>query len=485
MRLKELFRGIKASMDENGDREIGGIAYHSGKVKKGDLFCCLRGQRENGHSFASEALKRGAVALLVDRKLVLPSPAAQIVVEDSREVLALVSDRFYGHPSTKLKVIGITGTNGKTTTSYLLKSIYERAGYKVGVLGTIGHLIGGKVLVAEHTTPESLDLQRLLSEMLEEGVEVAAMEVSSHALAQSRVVGVDFDVGVFTNLSRDHLDFHSTLKEYGEAKLKLFSLLGEDRLAVVNLDDPFGERVIEATRARGVSYGLASQRDFSGRIESLSLEGSLVSVTWREGTSSLRTRLLGRGNVYNILSSFAVACSDGVSPKVVKEGVEALQSVPGRFQLVDRGQPFKLIIDYAHTPEALRGLLLSLKELTPGRVISLFGCGGDRDRGKRPLMGRISTKLAHHTILTSDNPRSEEPVAIIRQIEEGIEGGSYEVIPDREEAIGRALKTAKEGDSVALCGKGHEDYQIVGEERIPFDDFKVASQILEEIGWRG
>ncbi len=484
MKVSELIRGLGADLVGDGEIEIRGIAYDSRKVKKGDLFCCLKGLRENGHDFVEEALARGAAALLMQRKAQSPEGVTQIRVKDSRKALALLSDRFYDHPSGKVKLIGITGTNGKTTTSYLLKSVYEKAGLKVGLVGTICHWIGKKQIVGERTTPESLDLQRLLSTMVKEGVQVAVLEVSSHGLSLNRVLGIDFDFGVFTNVSRDHLDFHPTVQSYEDAKLRLFTLLASRSVAVVNSDDPLGKRIVRATRAQPVTYGLSPRRDFRAKIESLSMSGTKMSVLWKGRSTLLQTRLLGRGNVYNVLCSFCVALSDGIPRKKVAEGIKSLECVPGRMQLVEQGQPFTVVVDYAHTPAALENLLLSLKELTPGNLISIFGCGGDRDRGKRPMMGGISTRIAHHTILTSDNPRSEDPASIVTDIEGGIEKGTYEVILSRREAIQRALETAGAEDCVLIAGKGHEDHQVIGEEKVPFKDSVVASEILRGLGWK-
>ena len=487
MKLRELLRGVKTiEIDADPDAEIEGVAHDSRKVRPGYLFVCITGFRHDGHDFIPDAVSRGARIILSEKRLPPMDGVGRVRVEDSREALAIIASNFWRNPSSKLKVIGITGTNGKTTTSYLIRSILSRSGLRPALIGTIRYELGDKLLPAPNTTPDPIELQRLMGEAIGLGLKSVVMEVSSHGLQLRRVDGVRFDVGVFSNLSRDHLDFHGTFESYREAKLRLFDLLKPDGKAVINADDPSADIFARRAASNGadvVRFGLrCGGADVTASDIRFSIAGTSFVLHTPSGDVEVDLKLPGEYNVYNAMAAAAAAAAVGIGVEAIKEGLEAVTSVPGRFERVDLGQGFGVIIDYAHTPDALERLLRAVRKLTEGRVISVFGCGGDRDKGKRPEMGRISAELADHTIVTSDNPRSEDPMEIIEQIVAGMPpGSSYEVIPDRFEAIGRAIRMARPGDCVVIAGKGHEDYQIIGDERIPFSDREAALEHLREV----
>lgn len=485
MRFGELLEGLEV-LEVRGDLgvEVRGIASDSRTVKEGDVFVAVKGERADGHGFIGEALRRGASALLVERR---PDGAAApwARVRSTREALGLVASRFYGEPSSRLTVVGVTGTNGKTTTTYLLESIFRAAGKEVGVVGTVNYRFPGCVREAPNTTPSSLELHRLLGEMLQRGVSHVAMEVSSHALVQGRLKGCQFDAGVFLNLSPEHLDYHGTMDRYLEAKALLFREVlrdsPKDPWAIYNADDPRVRTVGDGVRGlRKVTFGLRGQVrpvEASRGPEGLR---AVLDTPW--GRLEVRSPLLGEHNLYNVMAAVATALALGVEEEAVVKGVWALKGVPGRLERV--GERPMVIVDYAHTPDALRRALEAVRPLARGRVIVVFGCGGDRDRSKRPLMGRVASEGASLVILTSDNPRGEDPLAIIREIEAGIAPGTdYLVIPDRREAIREAIGLARPEDLVLIAGKGHETYQIVGGERLPFDDREEARKALEDLGW--
>ena len=443
------------------DVQVKGIASDSRKVRPGYLFIAIKGFEEDGHQFIEEAARGGASCLIVEEEVKSSLPVVR--VPNSRRAAGLLAARFYGYPAKRLRLIGITGTNGKTTTTYLIESILKEAGLKVGRLSTTEYRIGEKIFKAAHTTPDAVLLQRLFAYALAKGVTHLVMEVSSHALSLERIAGCDFAYGVFTNLSHDHLDFHKNMEDYFSSKLRLFdgSVLVEK--AIINIDDPYGRRIAEKTKAKVIPYGLSLNR--------LTIKGVPVHL-----------KLPGRHNLYNALAASMVALSEGIEPQAIKDGLETIEFVPGRFQLVSCGQPFKVVVDYAHTPEALKNVLSLCRELKPKRIITLFGCGGDRDRKKRPIMGKLASQMSDLVIITSDNPRSEEPVKIIKEIEEGIKDKNlYLVVVDRKKAIAKALSLAKEDDLVLIAGKGHENYQILKDRTIPFDDRKIAKEILGQI----
>jgi UDP-N-acetylmuramoyl-L-alanyl-D-glutamate--2,6-diaminopimelate ligase len=464
--------------------DIEGIAYDSRQVKENYLFVALRGQRENGAAYIEDALRRGAVAIVSEEDRWPRRMIAHILVEDARRALAEIACAFYDHPSQKLELVGITGTNGKTTTSFMVREALAAEGRQPGLIGTVRYEIGSRVIPAVRTTPEAPDIQFMLDQMVRVGCRSAVMEVSSHALAQRRVWGIDFDVGVFTNLSRDHLDFHGTLENYFDAKMQLFRGLGLQQkraTAVVNLDNEWGMELIKINglRARLLTFGEHPSADVRATDIELSPRGTRFSVRTPWGAADVQLRLLGRFNVSNALAAIATCGALGISPARTADALARMQAVPGRLEQIENDRGFHVFVDYAHTPEALSHVLDTLRELRPRRLIVVFGCGGDRDRGKRAPMGAVAYARADYTILTSDNPRREKPEAIIADIEQGMATRErHEVILDRAEAIARALAIARPGDIVLIAGKGHETLQEFATTKIPFDDREMARRLL-------
>jgi UDP-N-acetylmuramoyl-L-alanyl-D-glutamate--2,6-diaminopimelate ligase len=458
--------------------EISDLAYDTRAVGPGALFFCVPGERHDGHVFARDAVERGAVALVVER--VLELDVSQLIVPDARGAMAQAAVVFFDDPTRTLEVAGVTGTNGKTTTTFLLHSILALAGRRPGLLGTIESRIGGDPRPAIRTTPEAIDLQRAFREMLDRGDGSCALEATSHGSELGRLDGVRFSALAFTNLGQDHLDFHGTFERYFDAKRRLF-VNGERPPAAVNVGDDYGRRLADELRALGheplLTFGTADDADI--RPEQLELDANGARL--RAGGIELRTRLRGRFNVENVLAAVAVSRLLGVDNDAIAAGVEALEGVPGRFEAVEAGQPFAVVVDYSHKPDALENVLRTARELARNRVICVFGCGGDRDRAKRPLMGRIASELADVAIVTSDNPRSEDPDAIIAEVIAGARP-SLEVESDRATAIGRALALAQEGDVVVIAGKGHEQGQEFAGRTIPFDDREVAREALRRLG---
>ncbi|UCE17534.1 MAG: UDP-N-acetylmuramoyl-L-alanyl-D-glutamate--2,6-diaminopimelate ligase [Gemmatimonadota bacterium] len=478
--LKQIL-SVLPDADVIGESDIGfrKIAYDSRAVEPGDLFVALKGIGQDGHAFIPQAVQQGAVAVVVEEAY-RAHGVVQVKVPNTRRALALLAAEYYGAPAQELSLIGITGTNGKTTISRLVKSILEAAGHKVGLIGTIEYWMGDERLPAGLTTPESLDLHGLFKKMIANGIGSVVLEVSSHSLSLDRVFGLNFDVGVFSNLSRDHLDFHKTLDEYERAKSMLFQSLDWARAkAVINRDDPSGRHMMEVSKAPVLSYGFDRESSVWANGFSLTAQASHFTVHAPDCEFAVDFRLLGRFNVYNALASVGVGYALDIEPSVIKEGLERIGTVEGRFERIDRGQPFTVIIDYSHTPDALEHCLTAARELSRGEVIVVFGCGGDRDSGKRSLMGEVASRLADRIIITSDNPRSEDPELILRDIEEGFPPHSaYEKIADRRQAIEKALGLARQGDCVVIAGKGHEAYQIIGRDRIPFSDRAEVERIL-------
>ena len=480
------------------DAEVIELSDDSSTVKPGSLFVALRGLQRDGHQFVGDAFQRGAVgAIIEDRALLRQHPAAPclLCVPDSHRALRQLAPSFYGDPSRQLRMVGITGTNGKTTTSYLMQSILSAAGEPAGLIGTVGYQVGQQQVTASHTTPGLLALQRLLAQMIDGGMKAAVMEVSSHALAQGRVEGCFFDVAIFTNLTQDHLDYHQTMEAYFSAKESLFTGLADGRYgkegawAVINRDDPWGRRLLSSLMVKSLTYGVEPGADVT--ISDLRVDWSAIqgTINGPKGSFPVYSPLVGRFNVPNLLAAVSAGLVCGYSPSVIQDGVRRVGQVPGRFEKIDEGQPFSLIVDYAHTEDALRRLLMAIRELQAGRVIVVFGCGGDRDRDKRPKMGAVAAECADLAILTSDNPRSEEPQAIMREVEQGLVSAKgaqrppcrlqrYWVIEDRRAAITAAIELAEPGDAVVIAGKGHEDYQIIGTTRTAFDDRAVARELL-------
>lgn len=491
MKLKELLnvlKGYKIAGPE--DIEIFDIQYDSRKVGKGSLFIAIKGEKADGNLFAEQAAESGAVAVVTDSsEFGARSSATTVYVPNAREALAKISAAFYDQPAAKLKLVGITGTNGKTTTSFLVESVLREAGLNPGVVGTINYRYAGKVLPAPNTTPESLDLQRLLNDMVESGVKAAVMEVSSHALSLERVGGCVFDVAVFTNLTQDHLDYHLTMERYFEAKARLFTdFVDEGKTAVINMDDPKGEDLSKRALGRVIGYGIKCrgiETNIYPKDIKLGVEGIEGTLATPSGEIKIKSSLIGEFNLYNILAAAGAGVGLGLPVDVVERGITALKNVPGRLERADAGQSFTILVDYAHTPDALARVLSTIRGLTDKKIITLFGCGGDRDRGKRPIMGRVAAEYSDIVIVTSDNPRTEEPLKIIEDITSGMAGAcgdrSVQVIPDRREAITEAVKEAREGDVVLLAGKGHEDYQIIGREKIHFDDREEAIKAVRNM----
>jgi UDP-N-acetylmuramoyl-L-alanyl-D-glutamate--2,6-diaminopimelate ligase len=463
--------------------EIADLAYDTRQVTRGALYFCVPGERVDGHDLAWEAIEQGAVALVVERPLDVLVP--QVVVPDVRAAMAVAADSFFGVPTSALEVAGVTGTNGKTTTAFLLQSMLEAAGRPAGLVGTVEWIVGGERRPAPFTTPEAIDLQRLFREMLDRGDRSAALEASSHGSAFRRLDRVRFDALVFTNLSQDHLDLHRTMEDYFQAKRRLFTG-AQPPPAAVNVGDDWGRRLAAELagvhRAPLVTFGM----DAAAEVRPEGLELAAGGSRFRAAGIEIETRLRGRFNVENVLGAVAAALLLDLDEDAVATGIARISDVPGRFEAVDEGQPFTVVVDYAHTPDSLETVLRAARGLGGGRVIVVFGAGGDRDRGKRPLMGRVAAELADHVIVTSDNPRSEEPVAIIAEVLQGT-GLDVEMDPDRRTAIGRAIAVAGEGDVVVIAGKGHEQGQEIAGVVHPFDDRAVARDALiersREDGW--
>ena len=484
-RLKELIEGLETrELIQFRNISIEGIAYDSRKVNPGFLFICIAGVREDGHRFAGEAVRRGAAAIVCERVIESEQKVPQIVVGDSRCALSHISSIFYDRPSKEMHVTGITGTNGKTSTSFLCEAILKQIGVVCGVIGTIDYRWGDRILPADKTTPESLETQQILREMLNAGCRHVLMEVSSHALEQGRVRDVKFGTGIFTNLSAEHLDYHGTLEHYLEAKSKLFEKLKEKgTTAIINIDDPHSSVILEIPSGNIITYGIEIKADVTASNISQTQEGVSFLVRAHGGSVGIHLKLLGKGNVYNALAAAGFGISLGVKLEDVKTAFEKVESIKGRFEIIWK-RDFTVVVDYAHTPQAMEILLQSARGIVRGRIITVFGCGGDRDKTKRPVMGEISALGSDFSFLTTDNPRSEDPGEIISQIESGfrkLQKNNFRVIPDRAEAIREAINFAGKGDMVIIAGKGHETYQIWKDTVVPFDDREAARETLEEL----
>ena len=478
--ISSLLAGTGSRLIAGTDTPVTGIAYRSDRVRPGDAFFCVRGFAHDGHDYAAEALARGAVAIVAERP-VGAGGVAQLLAPDTRVALALGSAAFYGWPSRSLSLVGITGTNGKTTTTYLTDSILRAAGHTTGLVGTVETRIGDERTPARRTTPESADLEALLARMRDAGVSAATMEVSSHAIDLRRIDGISFAVAAFTNLTQDHLDYHHTLEEYFSVKRRLFAEF-EVGARVVNIDDPLGAELAHDLGA-DLTVGRVPEADVRASAEVLTAAGSTFDLMTPEGSVHVRLPLAGAFNVSNALVAAGCALALRVDLPSVVRGLDSAPQVPGRLERVDAGQAFSVIVDYAHTPDSLEKSIRAVRDVTDGRVIVVFGCGGDRDPEKRALMGAAAGRSADHVIVTSDNPRSEDPVGIILQIEDGLReaSASFEVEVDRRSAIAAALGQATDGDTVLIAGKGHEDYQIFADRRIHFDDREVAREEIERL----
>ncbi len=494
MTFQQLLQGAEV-LSQSGNPAVAGVEYDSRRVRPGSVFVAVKGETSDGYRFIDRAIAAGAVAVVTDSAAETPVPeVAWARVVHGRRALARLSANFYKRPAERLANIGITGTNGKSTTAFLIESILQAAGRKTALIGTIEYHVAGKILPAPHTTPEALELNRLLSEGLGLGVTEAVMEVSSHALEQQRVFGIPFDVAVFTNLTRDHLDYHGTMENYFLAKQVLFEGCGTEppRAAVLNLDDEYGRQLWKLSQKKSpvvLSYGLTAG-DFHAESVEITPRGTRFQMVTPAGKIAMWSPLIGNVNVYNVLAASAAGYARDCSADAIAKGIFDLSSVPGRFERVDCGQPFTVVVDYAHTDDALRNLTALARDFVTraglkGKVITLFGCGGDRDRAKRPLMGEAAGKGSDLVILTSDNPRSEDPLAIINDAVVGLQksGAKYSMEPDRRKAIAFALQHATPGDIVLLAGKGHEKVQITREGTVPFDDIEVARETLQALGY--
>ncbi|MBN1276679.1 MAG: UDP-N-acetylmuramoyl-L-alanyl-D-glutamate--2,6-diaminopimelate ligase [Deltaproteobacteria bacterium] len=502
MQLAKLFTDISIlDFQADPEMEVNGLAYSSLEVKPGFLFVAIKGNSQNGHDYMTEAVKNGAVALVGEDFRDIHMQFPRIVVKDSREALSALAANFYDHPNRKINLAGITGTNGKTTTSYILESMLSAAGRMPGIIGTVNYRLPGLTLHAPVTTPESLDLMRILRMMEDNGVTDAVIEVSSHALVQKRTNDCPFRVVIFTNLTRDHLDYHHSMEAYFEAKTLLFRNTSKERpvnftKAIINTDDPKGKELAKITDFPVLTYGSGKDCDFRAYQLRLTRAGLTARMITPSGEMDIRSQLLGSYNIYNILAASAAAYAMDIEIDIIREGIGNLKSVPGRLELVDPGRLPAVIVDYAHTPDALHKSLTAVKEIVTGKVITVFGCGGDRDRGKRPEMGRIAGENSNIAIITSDNPRTEDPESIIEQVEKGIlecgleklsnthnKGSSgYFLEKDRKKAILKAVEIADSKDLILIAGKGHEDYQIVGKEKRHFDDREAAKEALDNFG---
>ncbi len=512
MLLVDLLTSI-APITVRGDTllEVGDICYDSRQVRLGGLFFALRGEASDGHRFIAAAVEKGAVAVVLEDEAYAPAGVTWIRVADARLAMSLMAAAFYRHPTATVPLVGITGTNGKTTTTYLVEAILEEAGLPAAVLGTVSYRFQEWATPAPHTTPESADLQRILRELVDRGAKGVVMEVSSHALEQRRVDGCTFDVGVFTNLTRDHLDYHRDMASYLASKRRLFAELlapdaaKPDRRAVVNADDPYGESIAAASACSVISYGLSYAAAVTMREVDFSVAGIAGILVTPDGEIPVSSPMVGRFNLYNILAAAGVGVALDISLDAIARGIAGHKRVPGRLERIDNDRGVSLLVDYAHTGDALENVLGTLRDLSPRRIITVFGCGGDRDRGKRPVMGEISGRLSDLSVVTSDNPRTEEPRAIISEIREGIlplgireytseelagiagrsdaaglEKG-FVMVENRREAIRLAVRLARPGDIVLLAGKGHEDYQIIGREKQHFDDREEAAAAFREM----
>jgi UDP-N-acetylmuramoyl-L-alanyl-D-glutamate--2,6-diaminopimelate ligase len=496
MTFQQLLDGAEI-LSQSGNPPITGVDYDSRRVRPGNVFVAMKGESSDGNRFIDTAIAAGAVAVVTDSATEAPrAGVAWAQVPHGRRALARLSANFYKRPAERIANTGITGTNGKSTTAFLIESILQAAGRKTALVGTIEYHVAGKVLPAPHTTPESLELNQLLAEGLGLGVTESVMEVSSHALEQQRVFGVPFDVAVFTNLTRDHLDYHGTMEEYFRAKQVLFEGCGTEppRVAVVNLDDAYGRQLQTLSKKKSsqvISYGFTTG-DFHAEAIEITPQGTRFQMSTPSGTIAMWSPLIGNVNVYNVLAASAAGYARGCAAEAIAKGIFDLRRVPGRFERVDAGQPFTVVVDYAHTDDALRNLTALARDFVgraglKGRVITLFGCGGDRDRAKRPLMGEAAGRGSDFVVLTSDNPRSEDPLAIMNDAMVGLQrsGTKYTMEPDRRKGIAFALKQATPGDIVLLAGKGHEKVQVTRDGTVPFDDVAVAREILITMGFGG
>lgn len=483
MLLRDLLEGVPGVLETRGDEalDIQALITDSREQAHNGLFFCISGMRFDAHDFAPQAVANGCAALVVER--FVDVPAAQVRVENARVAMAYIASAFYGHPSRSLRMVGVCGTKGKTTTTYLMKAILEKAGFKTGLIGTTGNLIGDRSVPSNMTTPDPVDLHRCLRQMVDEGVEAVSMEVSAHAVDMHRIDGITFEAACYTNFSQDHLDYFGTMENYFQTKKKFF-MDGAVRNAALNADDERSASIIADLKAPYLTYGISAEADVFARDIEISEEGVSFSILLRAlEEMPISMHLTGMFNVYNTLAAASLAMIMGIDKSAIRAGLESVQNVPGRVEILDTRTPYKVILDYAHSPDALQNVLTTVRAFTRSRLIVLFGCGGDRDHGKRPIMGEIVGRLADFSILTSDNPRTEDPQAILRAIEGGMQktDGEYVVIENRREAIRHALEMGREGDVIILAGKGNETYQDIMGVKRPFDEKTVVRELLEEM----
>ena len=471
--------------------EVCHITADSRTVQEGSLFICLVGATVDGHSFVEKAVQDGAVAVVVSKPVTVPDHVAVIYVEDTRQALQAAVPFFYDYPASKMRMIGVTGTNGKTTTTHIIAHLLRSQGYTVGVIGTVHILIDDQSYPIHNTTPDVADLQQILQQMVDAGVTHCIMEVSSHALALGRTAGVEYDTAVFTNLTQDHLDFHKTFDNYLAAKAKLFKQVSasyqvkEGKGAVINVDDAYGQSIVDVTTSPMITYSTEGKGSMNASDLTITAKSSQFTLNYDGKSYPISTKIAGMFNVYNALAAVGATLYEGLSMEEIVKGLATFTAVPGRFELIEEGQDFAVVVDYAHTPDGLENILQTAKKIVENRILVVFGCGGDRDATKRPIMGRIAAQFGDRVFVTSDNPRTEDPVQIVKDVEVGVREGlhddvTYEVIVDRREAIHKAIAEATTGDVVIIAGKGHEDYQILKDETIHFDDREVAREALKE-----
>jgi UDP-N-acetylmuramoyl-L-alanyl-D-glutamate--2,6-diaminopimelate ligase len=482
VRLNQLLEGVEA-VAIKGDRhiDISGIFYDSKQLRPGGLFFAIKGTKLNGLDFIDEAIERGAVCVVSESDFMTYKTVCKVLVKDARKACAVVANNFYERPSQNLNIVGITGTNGKTTTMYLIEAILKESGKRCATIGTISYNVGERSIPASNTTPSSIMLQMLLNDVVKAGIHYCAMEVSSHSLHQYRVDGIRYKHAIFTNLTSEHMDYHKDMDDYFMAKRRLFEIIGEGSFAISNIDDEYGKRVTEATKATILTYGIKNSADIVAYDIKSSISGSYFKVKTPQHELSMKTSIPGDHNIYNILAAVSFGISCGIEARCIEAAIRNFKGVAGRLQRVDCGQNFSVFVDYAHTDDALSNVLAALRRVSKKRIISVFGCGGDRDRTKRPRMGKVGAELSDFLVITSDNPRSEDPEAITNEIVKGIpqDFKSYRVVLDRQKAIETALNMAKEDDIVLIAGKGHETCQIFKENIIAFDDSKICAEILE------
>lgn len=479
MEISNLINGLKNVIIKGENRNINNLTFNTSTIINGSLFFCIEGVKVDGHTFAQRAIDSGAEAIVINRDLKVNGNVSKIIVEDTREAMAIISSNFYNNPSKDMDMVGITGTNGKTTSTFMLKSILDNFGKITGLLGTMYNISGKNIEEAKRTTPESMDLQNMLNEMKNNNVNVCIMEVSSHSLELKRVYGVNFKVGIFTNLTQDHLDFHNNMENYFEAKMKLFSNCD---ISVINADDEYGKKAIKRISSKLITYGIENEADVFAKDLIITEDGTQFTLGYIDQLVPIKLNLPGKFNVYNALGCTAAAISMGIPIEIIKLGLQAIEKIPGRSEKINTNKGFTIILDYAHSPDGIINILKTAREYTRGKLITLFGCGGDRDTTKRSLMGKAAGELSDFCVVTSDNPRSEDPSKIIEDIIPGIKATNcpYVIIENRKEAIKYAICNAKKGDVVIMAGKGHETYQILADKTIHFDEREIISELLKE-----